>query len=596
MAFSPDGKTLAAGGCELSGYNCSQDETRLWDVSDPAQAKPLGVPLTGHSTTFINSVAFSPDGKTLATTNIDDNIILWDLSDPAQAKPVGAPLTSHASAAWFRTSTTFSPDGKTLAAAECMATDNKNKCVQGQISLWDVGDPAAAEPLAPLTGLAYAAHSVAFSPDGKTLAAGSYGNPDAHYTCLEGELSLWDMRDAAHAKALGAPVALHTGVDNLRFSPDGNTLALGCEDGTIRLWDVSDATQATAVGAPLTGHSSWVWGLAFSPDGKTLASGAADGNLILWDMRDPGQTKPPLDASFIHYTDPVKSVAFSSDGKTLVFGSQNKTINLWDISNAAEAKPLGASLTGHTSGMWSVALSPDRKTLASGSQDNTIRLWDVSNPAQARLLGAPLTSSNQVQGVAFSPNGKTLASGNWDSTIQLWNVSDPARAKPLGAPLTGHTGAVTSVAFRPDGKTLASGSEDHTVRLWDVSDPAQAKPLGAPLTSPTDNVYSVAFSPDGKTLASGGCGQRDPGSDTCSQGQIILWDVSDPARAKPLGTPLTEPYRLCDERGLQPGWKNAGLGKLGYHRGAVGCQRPGQRQAPGCAPHRPHRLGVERGL
>ena len=311
-------------------------------------------------------MAFNPDGKMLATDECLEQctigeIRLWDVSDPAQAKPLGAPIRTDFP---FANSVTFSPDGKTLAAGVVTNSD----FTQSEISLWDVSDPARVATLAPLTGVANMVNAVAFSPDGKTLASGSCGNLDANNNCTAGELRLWDVRDRAQAKSLGAPTALGSGTDRIRFSPDGKTLATSCEDGTIRLWEVSDPTHPTALGAPLTGHTRWVYGLAFSPDGKTLASGDFDGNLILWDVNDPAQAKPPLDTFVIHYTDPVKSVAFSSDGKTLVFGSDDKTIHLWDTSTMAEAKPLGAPLTGHTSGVWSVALSPDGKTLASGSQ------------------------------------------------------------------------------------------------------------------------------------------------------------------------------------------------------------------------------------
>ncbi len=323
VAFSPaeHGKTLASS---------SPDGIILWDVSNLQTPQALGVPLTGNAW----RIAFSPDGETLAAGKGDGTIMLWNVSNPQSPKAWGPPLSGQS---WGVDSIAFSPDNRTLASSSGKC-DTLATCNQGEIILWDVTNlrsPKAWGP--PLTRYTSPVDSVAFSPDGKMLASGSCGNRVDAYHCVQGEIILWEVSNPQAPRVLGMPITGHSdNVNSVAFSPNGKTLASGscakpdgslCTLGEIILWDVSDPQTPKVLGGPLTGHSDDVRSVAFSPDGEMLASGSRDGTIILWDVSDPRSPIPlgaPLEG---HHTD--VDVAFSPDSKTLASG--NGKILLWDV-------------------------------------------------------------------------------------------------------------------------------------------------------------------------------------------------------------------------------------------------------------------------
>ncbi len=310
-----------------------------------------------------------------------------------------------------------------------------------------------------------------------------------------------------HAAApVDPPLLGHTDlVVCLAFSPDGSTLASGSWDRTIRLWKTDVPARARLLRPVLTSHEDHVEALAFAPDGRTLASGSDDTTVRLWRVGGPTTHAATGAATLLGHTDAVNAVSYAPDGRTLASGSDDTTVRLWDVGQGSSGGRLAVLPNQHGDDdvVRSVAFAPRGGLLASGSQDGAIRLWKAADPDRPERAGLPFTAHTDiVNTVAFHPRGHLLASGGNDRTVRLWDVSGPGGPRALGPPLQGHAGSVTSVAFSPDGNTLASGSYDATVRLWDVSAPAVPVAIGTALSGHSHVVFAVAFSHDGRTLAS----------------------------------------------------------------------------------------------
>ncbi|MEE3716715.1 hypothetical protein V2H45_08155 [Tumidithrix elongata RA019] len=434
VAFSPNGKTIASGSYD--------NMIKLWNLD----GKELHA-LIGHSN-WVLSVAFSPDGKTIASGSSDNTVKLWNLDGKELLTLIGY-------GNWFF-NVAFSPDGKTIVSG----TD------KGTIKLWSLDG----KELPTLTGHSNWVRNVAFSPDSKTIVSGSDDKT----------IKLWNL-DGEELRTL---TGHSDSVNSVAFSPDGKIIVSGSRDKTIKLWNLDGEELRT-----LTGHSDSVNSVAFSPDGKIIVSGSRDNTIKLWDL----DGKELLTLSGHCYS--VNSVAFSPDGKIIVSGSDDDTIKLWNLNR----KELPV-LTGHSDSVNTVAFSPNGKIIASGSDDDTIKLWNLDGEELRTLTG----HSYSVNSVAFSPNGKIIASGSDDDTIKLWNL-DGEELRTL----TGHSEPVFSVTFSPDGKIIASGSFDNTIKLWNLD----GKELRT-LTGHINSVLSVAFSPDGKIIASGS-----------SDNSIKLWNL-----------------------------------------------------------------------
>lgn len=501
VAFSPDGRSVASGSAAPSGDPLRPKElrgvVRIWD---PDTGKDI---LTfANQVGIVLSLAYSPDGKRIASSSINDDnsFVVWDAKTGAVIKVIRG-HTSHVHRL------RYSPDGKLIASVD---TD-------GMLRLWDAN---TFEVVRASKVHSTATLEAAFSPKGDRIATGG----------TDGTVRVWDVVTGAKVFELRG----HYGTTMaIVYSPDGQRIATSGFDNTVRLWDAANGQEKLT----LRGHSDMVWGVAFSPDGSKIVSASFDCDFRIWDTVPRSEPTGPGLFTITGPADRVNVLAFNRNDSLLVTGGWDNTVRLWDGHTGAPRR----TLSGHTTSVFGVAFDPRGERIASSSWDHTVKVWET---ATGRELLTFHGHKAPVQSVAFSPDGRRIASTGWDGRVLIWDAATGENTivcdKFLGiaAPtvcvafspdgrriatgrtdrliivwdaesgrelftLEGHEGAIPCVRFSPDGKLLASAGWDLTAKIWDVSDRDSGR-LVTTIKGHTDRVHGVAFSPDGSRLATVG--------------------------------------------------------------------------------------------
>jgi eukaryotic-like serine/threonine-protein kinase len=497
IAFSPDGRRLATAGKDSS--------IRIWNMATGTESMVLA----GHRLP-VRSLAFSPDGRRLASSAFAEGdesqqhgeVKIWDAAtgNVLQTLP-DLPARVYAIA--------FSPDSRFLACA-LGQHQHRSQPAPDEVHIFDA---AAGRMAGILRGHAGPVMRVAYNPKFPMLASGSD----------DGTVKLWNP-----AKPDAVPVTLeHDGpITSVAFSPDGKWLvSASYGDPTIKVWDVQTGTQAVL----LRGHTAPVLSLAFSRDGRRIGSAGVDRLVRIWDFHPEFHLAVEAFALRGHTGD-IGSVAFSPDGWRLASAAQSEPVKVWNALeqptglllqptepqvNAvvfgpdscllvtaaermiriwnAELGTLTAVLRGHRRPLECAAIGPDRRHLATGSADGTVKVWDLETGEEVRTL---VGHHDAVMGVAYSADGRVIASGSKDRTVRIW---DAEQGKELRV-LKQHTAPVASVALSSDGRYLASASDDGRVSVWDPN----TESLLFSLIGHVGKVTAVAFSSDSRFLASAG--------------------------------------------------------------------------------------------
>ncbi len=467
LAYSRDGKLLAAG-TESAGTTvmdaATGDKRHHFQVTPAPQPGPQAA----ANRTFVWSVAFSPDGKTLAAVE-NGMVYLWDLATENKVQDISANGEAILAIA-------FSPDGSKLA------TGGKNKIIE----LWDV---STGKMLKRIEGHETTITSLVFSPNGKALLSGS-GNNNRRSTGNNerNSLRLWDCDTGTQIGQLDVG---SDGVTSLAFSPDGRTL-VSAGGGTLRIWDYAAKRERLS----FRGHQGWVASLAFSSDGKAIATGGGDYTVRLWDVASGREIR-----LFEGLKAEVDGLVFTPTGDRIIAGSRDGFVVVWDVESAKELQRFKSA-----NGQYSVALSPDGKTVVAGTFTGTIFQWDLGTGREVRQL-APRKQYDSVQSLSYSPDGKYLAASCFNQAdtkkgseklnqpVRIWDVETLETPKQL----SGHERATMAAVYSPDGKRLATAGWDGTVRLWDSATQNQ---LWEFRPEKRNSFNSVAFSRDGRVVAS----------------------------------------------------------------------------------------------
>lgn len=496
VAYSRDGRLLASAG---------EDGTiRLWEAATGREIRYF----TGH-TGKVHSVAISPDGRLLASGGADWSVKVWDVATGKETH-----LGKHSGPVFC---VGFSGDGRRLASGGA----------DYYVRIWD---PLTAQELDCLTGHQGWVLGLAFSPDGAYLASCGYDqrvklwhlagnkrctdlrghlaqvsavafNQEGYLLASadrDGKVKLWECASGKEIRSHRvSSVAIHA----LAFGTDGRDLAAAMADGSVRLLRVSGTDSCDALSPAVTfkGHTGACFSVASGPGGRYLASASADGTIKLWDT-----AIAPDVLSLKGHTTECRSVVFSPDGLRLASAGRDHAVIVWDAVTGREL----FSVLGQLGDLTCIAFDPTGKVLAAGGgfkiEPGRVKLWDATSGQELRSLTG---HAGPVKGLAFSPNGQQLATASADGTARIW---DWHTGRELFS-LQGNMGSVNGVAFSPDGGRLAAAYDEGAVKVWDLEKRQDVRSFSVG----SGAANAVAFTHDGQRLAAG-----------CGDGSVRIWDLT----------------------------------------------------------------------
>ena len=503
--FSRDGQQLISGAGDPPNFENRKPDfsIRIWDVRTGQQVRKL----EGHNK-IVASVDLNQDGSLLATGSFDGTIKIWDFNRGKVLRTIDG-FDGEVRAE-------FSPDGSYLVSAS-----------NGRIKLWEVStgrdagllardarpykvvfhpttfqvaypsegtvrlvDWKEKRPIEALKSPARMVESIAFSPDGRWLAAGY----------LEGNIAVWNATDQKKEYDLGGYAAR---IDSISISPNGLWIASGNRDSSIKMWSAESGCLAYS----LKSENSDIDALAFSADGLLLASSGQNYSpsretpVEIWEIPSGRRV-----VRFNYSTRRVEFVAFSPDRHWLAASGVEGSIKIWDLHTQREAQTLSPANRV-------VGFAPDGSWVATGSRDGTLTYWQL--PSGRMLRRFP----DIGWAYAISPDGRWLASTGWLRDFKVWDIRSVAEQSKYRSDdpsilfswswtpgirrkqhtFRGHSEFVSDVAFSPDSHIVASSGWDGSVKLWDPGSGREIRTL----SGHTSGVQRIAFGPDGKDIFSG---------------------------------------------------------------------------------------------
>jgi WD40 repeat protein len=499
IAFSTDGRWLATGGKDADAFLWPLKEGRL-------AASPFRL---GHEKGPVKSVMTSPDNRWLLTAVSGTHGRLWrlDAQDPmASDITISMPVEGrHGGETKFE----FSPDGRWLvggAAADCVG-----KTGIGDVTLyvWDLSADDIAASVRALRGHPRLTTTVAFSRDGRWLANAS-GCWTTRYGSADGSIRMWDLRGPLVDTRPRVFEGLDGPIGSIAFSDDGSRLAAGVGpmgQGTeVRVWDL-EAEQKDQ-GRSYSGFEQPVRIVRFSPDGRRLFVIGTGAAVRVWNLEpEPGQSKH-WDIGIGEASPHRFPVTVSSDGRNLAIG-RGPRIKMWPLD--FEKKPRFRLFRGHEDEISSLALSRDGRWLLTGSNDKTARLWDLRREASS---ADPIVLPHAQ---TMNPDGSYLVSDR--PKLRVWDLQamDPS-ADPID--LGSRVENYSKIAISPDNRFLAHPAQGGAVIVWPLTDspPASARRL----TGQRGTNFAIAIDSRSRRLAAGG-----------SDKSVRIWDLKDGAPTEP---------------------------------------------------------------